>query len=297
MAGQNDLLGDFVELGILVGRQWVILAVDRTSLKGRVDLGESDRHRVGAERLAQKLPGVGAGHAKLHAREICRRHNLLFDPQVELPAPEIHHGQELHAELGLDLLLHFIHEARGEYLLLVLGVAMQIAGGEYRPGGIDCSQLLRRRDRHLEIAASDRLKFRPLLEKRCVPVGLEGGKSGYSRREHLNECNRALVRWRRRRRKAQKNLVGCCSAKRRHANSGASQQRRSAAGANKRPSRNGFHLAFLPLVFFGFQALRHFPKLYTFQVGVQGRLGCIDEGANCVRDRSSRGSPADGAGD
>jgi hypothetical protein len=40
VVGQDDVLGDFVELGVLVGGQGVVLTVDSSGLQAQIDFGK-----------------------------------------------------------------------------------------------------------------------------------------------------------------------------------------------------------------------------------------------------------------
>ena len=90
MARQDNLLGDFVELRVLVGRQRVILAVDGTGLQRCVNFSEGHWQRVGSQGLAKELPGIGSRHAQFHTRKVGRGFDFIFGAQVKLAAAEIH---------------------------------------------------------------------------------------------------------------------------------------------------------------------------------------------------------------
>src|SRR5438552_13488290 len=67
---EHDLPRHLVELGRLHRRKRVVLAVDGSGLQAEVDLGESERRRIRAERLPEEEPLLAAGHAQLHPGEI-----------------------------------------------------------------------------------------------------------------------------------------------------------------------------------------------------------------------------------
>ena len=56
VAGQDDLVGDLVELGVEVRRQRVVLTIDRAGLERQVELAERDRRGVGPECLTHGDP-------------------------------------------------------------------------------------------------------------------------------------------------------------------------------------------------------------------------------------------------
>ena len=73
MAGQHDLLRDLVELGGDGVGQRVLQPVDGAGLHREVDFLEGQRRGVGAERVAEELPGLRARHAQLQPLHVGRR--------------------------------------------------------------------------------------------------------------------------------------------------------------------------------------------------------------------------------
>jgi hypothetical protein len=86
--GQHDLRHDLVELHVLDVGQRVVLAVDRAGLEAGIDLGIGHGGRIGAERLAEELPGFAGRHAQLDAGHVGGRVDLLvarFRPTWRVP--------------------------------------------------------------------------------------------------------------------------------------------------------------------------------------------------------------------
>ncbi len=77
MRGLHDLLRDFVEFRRHGVGQRILQPVDRAGLHGEIDFLEGERRRIGAERIAEELPGFRARHAQLQARHIGRRLDVL----------------------------------------------------------------------------------------------------------------------------------------------------------------------------------------------------------------------------
>ncbi len=173
MVGQHDLLGDLVELGGAHGRQGIVLAVDGAGLKSQIDLVEGHRRRVGAERLAEELPGVGARHAQVDAVQVRGRLDVALLAQVELAGAEIGDRQDLDVHLGGDLLEQLVADRPVEDRLLVRHVAQQVARGEDRPLGQLARDVLGRDQPDLEIAALHRRDLGALGEQGRVEVDLD----------------------------------------------------------------------------------------------------------------------------
>jgi len=149
------------------------------------------------------------------------------------------------AETILGGLLQVVHQGIGENLLLVLGIAQQVAGGEDRPGGDQSRQFLRRGDRHFEVAAGNRLKLGALLEERGVPVRLQRREILHGRAEDFGHRHGALVRRCHGCRKAQGHALRQC---RRHAGPEGGTGRASQRGIPQQGAAIEFHRhAFLPV--------------------------------------------------
>jgi hypothetical protein len=112
-----------------LGRR-VVLAVDRAGLETGIDFGIGHRRRVCAERRAEELPGVAAGHAQLDACQVGWGLDLLVALQTDLANAEIGGAENFDAELVFGNLLQFCAGLAGEERLQMRGVAEQIAGGD-----------------------------------------------------------------------------------------------------------------------------------------------------------------------
>jgi hypothetical protein len=130
VVGQHDLLGHLVELGRAHGGQRVVLAVDGAGLQAEVDLAEGQRRGGGAQRLAQEQPLLAAGHAQLDALEVGRRAHVARLAQVDLARAQVDGRQHGDFHLLGHELVQLLADRAVEHLLLVVGVADDVAGRE-----------------------------------------------------------------------------------------------------------------------------------------------------------------------
>ena len=172
--GQHDLAHHLVELHVLHVRQRVVLAVDRAGLQAGIDLGIGHRRRVGAERLAEELPGVAAGHPQLDPGHVGGGLDLRLRLQPDLAGAEVGRAEDLDAELLLGAADHLLAEVAGEEGAHVVGVAEDVGRGQDRELGHLVGDVLRRDVAHLEVAALERDELGALLEQVAAVVGLEG---------------------------------------------------------------------------------------------------------------------------
>jgi hypothetical protein len=173
VAGQHELRRHLVEAHGAAGRQRVVLAVHGAGLQRGVEFGEGHRRRVGAERLAQELPGLAGRHAQLQAAHVGRRRDARARTEVHVPRAEIERAEDVHVQLVARHAVELAPDLAGEDLLHVVSVAEQVGRGHHRPGRDLPREVLRRQVRHLHIAALDRDEFRALAEQRGVQVQLD----------------------------------------------------------------------------------------------------------------------------
>src|SRR5256885_6668464 len=76
--GQHDLRHHLVELHVLHVGQRVVLAVDRSGLQPRIDLGVSHGRGIRANRAAKELPRIAGRHPDLDAGHVGRGVDLLL---------------------------------------------------------------------------------------------------------------------------------------------------------------------------------------------------------------------------
>ena len=173
VVGQDDLVGHLVELHLLVGRQRIVLTVDRAGLQGGVDLGEGDRRRIGAERLADELPALAAGHAQLHASQVGRRHDLLVAFEVELARADIGVRQNLDLAPCPGCRSAGRRGRRNPTLCACDRSRIEIGGAEDAAFRHLVVEIVDGEVRHVEIAALHGGELGALLEQRRPVIGLE----------------------------------------------------------------------------------------------------------------------------
>ena len=202
-------------------RQRVVLAVDRAGLQAGIDLGVGHRRRVGAERLAEELPGVAAGHPELDPGHVGGGLDLLVRLQPDLAGAEVGGAEDLDAELLLGAADELLAEVAGEEGAHVVGVAEDVGRGQDRELRHLVGDVLRRDVAHLEVAALQRDELGALLEEVAAVVGLE------------HEVRR---RWRRRTSASSAPGCPCRRRPRRSAASGRPARRMRAAPRARRPA-------------------------------------------------------------
>src|SRR5438309_2498470 len=131
--GQHDLRHHLVELHVLHVGQRVVLAVDRSGLQPRINLGVSHGRGIRANRAAKELPRFAGRHPELDAGHVGRGVDFLLGFQADLPRAEERRSEDFHLDVVLDHLLHLRAEIAGKEGIQMVGVAEQVRRSQDRP--------------------------------------------------------------------------------------------------------------------------------------------------------------------
>ena len=186
--GEHDLRHYLVELHVLHVGQRVVLAVDRSGLQPRIDLGVSHGRGIRANRAAKELPRIAGGHAQLDTGHIGGCGDLLLRFQAHLAGAEECRPEDLDLDLVLDHLLHLRAQIAREEGVQMIGVAKKIRRGQDRPCRDLLGDILRRDVAHLQVVALQGDQLRALLEQSPVVEGLHLEIALDLLREHLDHA-------------------------------------------------------------------------------------------------------------
>ena len=184
--GQHDLRHHLVELHVLHVGQRVVLAVDRSGLQPRINLGVSHGRGIRANRAAKELPRIAGRHPELDAGHVGRGVDFLLGFQADLPRAEERRPEDFHLDLVLDHLLHLRAEITGKEGIQMVGVAEQVRRSQDRPCRDLLGNILRRDIAHLQVVALQGDQLRALLEQGPVVEGLHFEIALDLFREHLD---------------------------------------------------------------------------------------------------------------
>ena len=173
MVGQDDLLGDLIELGGIDGWKRVVLGVNCPGLQAQVNLGKWQRRWIGTKCLAQEQPGIRPWHAQFQASQIGRHLNVTGVAQVELAGAKVANVQQLDAHFIGNRLFEFRAQFALHYIAVMFGVLEKIAGGKQAKCRNRVRNGLKGHIGHFGVATLQCVKIAVLAEQRAGIIKLD----------------------------------------------------------------------------------------------------------------------------